>query len=76
MTAGDAMRRPQFENRMRRARSRAVVSFRLVSFRLAYFRLAYFRLPSVPFAPSSSAMRNSWLYFALRSERHGAPVLI
>merc|ERR1719414_2043993 len=27
-------------------------------------------------SPSSSSMRMSWLYFALRSERHGAPVLI
>ena len=36
----------------------------------------YLRVPSAPFAPSSSAMRSSWLYFALRSLRHGAPVLI
>ena len=28
------------------------------------------------FAPSSSSIRRSWLYFARRSERHGAPVLI
>merc|ERR550537_130529 len=27
-------------------------------------------------APSSSSMRISWLYFALRSDRQGAPVLI
>merc|ERR1719238_965920 len=27
-------------------------------------------------APSSSSMRISWLYLALRSDRHGAPVLI
>merc|ERR1712100_233428 len=27
-------------------------------------------------SPSSSSMRRSWLYFARRSERHGAPVLI
>ena len=27
-------------------------------------------------APSSSSIRNSWLYFASRSLRHGAPVLI
>merc|ERR1719487_1601921 len=27
-------------------------------------------------APSSSSIRISWLYLALRSERHGAPVLI
>merc|ERR1740130_260985 len=27
-------------------------------------------------SPSSSSMRMSWLYLALRSERHGAPVLI
>mmetsp|Transcript_5336 Transcript_5336/g.14340 ORF Transcript_5336/g.14340 Transcript_5336/m.14340 type:complete len:429 (+) Transcript_5336:208-1494(+) len=28
------------------------------------------------FSPSSSSMRSSWLYLALRSERQGAPVLI
>ena len=28
------------------------------------------------FAPSCSSMRSSWLYFATRSERAGAPVLI
>src|SRR5579863_2106595 len=27
-------------------------------------------------APSCSSMRSSWLYFAVRSERQGAPVLI
>src|SRR5262249_61610509 len=27
-------------------------------------------------APSCSSMRSSWLYFATRSERDGAPVLI
>src|SRR5215207_5877941 len=27
-------------------------------------------------APSASSMRRSWLYFATRSERDGAPVLI
>src|SRR5215217_1865707 len=27
-------------------------------------------------APSASSMRSSWLYFATRSEREGAPVLI
>ena len=28
------------------------------------------------FTPASSSMRSSWLYFAVRSPRHGAPVLI
>jgi hypothetical protein len=27
-------------------------------------------------APSSSSMRSSWLYFASRSDRHGAPAFI
>ena len=27
-------------------------------------------------APSSSSIRSNWLYFASRSLRHGAPVLI
>ena len=27
-------------------------------------------------APSASSIRSSWLYFATRSERDGAPVLI
>merc|ERR1712050_770057 len=30
----------------------------------------------VHLSPSSSSMRINWLYFALRSERQGAPVLI
>eukprot|EP00955_Chlamydomonas_euryale_P021628 228450-Chlamydomonas_euryale.AAC.6 len=31
---------------------------------------------ATPHAPPTCSMRNSWLYLARRSERHGAPVLI
>mmetsp|Transcript_74640 Transcript_74640/g.216581 ORF Transcript_74640/g.216581 Transcript_74640/m.216581 type:complete len:227 (+) Transcript_74640:614-1294(+) len=45
------------------------------------FKLPVVRKPGpakvhLPTAESSSSMRRSWLYFARRSERHGAPVLI
>lgn len=34
------------------------------------------QIPYTADSPSISSMRSSWLYFATRSLRHGAPVLI
>ena len=41
-----------------------------------YLYLAQVDAPYSAESPSSSAMRINWLYFAFRSERQGAPVLI
>merc|ERR1719440_2188421 len=41
-----------------------------------YYGLRKFTPAKTHASPSSSSMRRSWLYFARRSERHGAPVLI
>src|SRR5690606_27580938 len=61
-------------------KSLAIISktFFVLLSKLAYFFIAY--LKSLPMkraaAPSSSSIRNSWLYFAILSEREAEPVLI
>merc|ERR1719486_993504 len=42
----------------------------------SHFGLRHVWPANTALAPDSSSMRKSWLYLALRSERHGAPVLI
>src|SRR3954464_13517896 len=52
-----------------------VIRVRGVVESLIYLRKAL-RPGYVASAPSASSIRSSWLYFATRSERDGAPVLI